>query len=41
VQQEILLMCYFFTSPEVAGAIVRAKQRGLNVKVVGLESKYR
>ncbi len=27
-------MGYSFTSPEVAGALVRAKQRGLDVKVV-------
>jgi hypothetical protein len=33
-QQEIRLMGYSFTSPEVAGALVRAKQRGLDVKVV-------
>ncbi|MDP1254970.1 phospholipase D-like domain-containing protein, partial [Klebsiella pneumoniae] len=30
----IRLMGYSFTSPEVAGALVRAKQRGLDVKVV-------
>ena len=29
-QQEIRLMGYSFTSPEVAGALVRAKQRGLD-----------
>ncbi len=33
-QQEIRLMGYSFTSPEVAGALVRAKQRGVDVKVV-------
>lgn len=33
-KQEIRLMGYSFTSPEVAGALVRAKQRGLDVKVV-------
>ncbi|MDV5479848.1 phospholipase D-like domain-containing protein [Klebsiella pneumoniae] len=33
-QQEIRLMGYSFTSPEVAGALVRAKRRGVDVKVV-------
>jgi hypothetical protein len=33
-QQEIRLMGYSFTSPEVAGALVRARQRGVDVKVV-------
>lgn len=33
-QQEIRLMGYFFTSPEVVGALVRAKRRGGDVKVV-------
>ena len=33
-QQEIRLMGYSFTSPEVAGALVRAKRRGVGVKVV-------
>ena len=32
-QQEIRLMGYSFTSPEVAGALVRAKRRGVDVKV--------
>ncbi len=33
-QQEIRLMGYSFTSPEVAGALVRAKHRGVDVKIV-------
>ncbi|MFK3707918.1 phospholipase D family protein [Klebsiella sp. NPDC088457] len=33
-QQEIRLMGYAFTSPEVASALVRAKRRGVDVKVV-------
>ncbi|HBZ1553311.1 TPA: phospholipase D family protein [Klebsiella pneumoniae] len=33
-QQEIRLMGYSFTSPEVAGALVRARQRSVDVKVV-------
>ncbi len=33
-QQEIRLMGYSFTSPEVVGALVRARQRGVDVKVV-------
>ena len=33
-QQEIRLMGYSFTSPEVASALVRAKRRGVDVKVV-------
>lgn len=33
-QQEIRMMGYSFTSPEVAGALVRAKRRGVDVKVV-------
>ena len=33
-QEEIRLMGYSFTSPEVAGALVRARQRGVDVKVV-------
>ncbi|WP_434523792.1 phospholipase D family protein [Klebsiella quasipneumoniae] len=33
-QQEIRLMGYSFTSPEVAGALVRAKRRGVDVKIV-------
>ena len=33
-QQETRLMGYSFTSPEVAGALVRAKRRGVDVKVV-------
>jgi phosphatidylserine/phosphatidylglycerophosphate/cardiolipin synthase-like enzyme len=33
-QQEIRLMGYSFTSPDVAGALVRARQRGVDVKVV-------
>lgn len=33
-QQEIRLMGYSFTSPEVVSALVRAKQRGVDVRVV-------
>ena len=33
-QQEILLMGYSFTSPEVVSALVRAKHRGVDVKIV-------
>ncbi|HAN7476691.1 TPA: phospholipase D family protein, partial [Escherichia coli] len=33
-QQEIRLMGYSFTSPEVARALVRAKRRGVDVGVV-------
>ena len=33
-QQEIRLMCYSFTSPEVVSALVRAKHRGVDVKIV-------
>lgn len=33
-QQEIRLMGYSFTSPEVVSALVRAKQRGVDVSVV-------
>ena len=33
-QHEIRLMGYSFTSPEVASALVRARQRGVDVKVV-------
>ncbi|HAT3915702.1 TPA: phospholipase D family protein [Klebsiella oxytoca] len=33
-QQDIRLMGYSFTSPEVASALVRAKHRGVDVKVV-------
>lgn len=33
-QQEIRLMGYSFTSPDVASALVRAKHRGVDVKVV-------
>ncbi|EHW9643494.1 phospholipase D family protein [Salmonella enterica subsp. enterica serovar Coeln] len=33
-QQEIRLMGYSFTSPEVVGALVRAKHRGVDVGVV-------
>lgn len=33
-QQEIRLMGYSFTSPEVASGLVRAKRRGVDVKVV-------
>lgn len=33
-QQEIRLMGYYFTSPDVASALVRARQRGVDVKVV-------
>lgn len=33
-QQEIRLMGYSFTSPEVGSALVRAKRRGVDVKVV-------
>lgn len=33
-QQEIRLMGYSFTSPEVVGALVRAKHRGIDVGVV-------
>ncbi|STZ75282.1 endonuclease [Klebsiella pneumoniae subsp. ozaenae] len=32
--ESIRLMGYSFTSPEVAGALVRAKQRDVDVKVV-------
>ena len=33
-QQEIRLMGYSFTSPEVVSALVRAKRRGVDVKIV-------
>ena len=33
-QQEIRLMGYSFTSPEVVSALVRAKHRGVDVKIV-------
>ncbi|EAX1826672.1 phospholipase D family protein [Pseudocitrobacter faecalis] len=33
-QQEIRLMGYSFTSPEVVSALVRAKQRGVDVRIV-------
>lgn len=33
-QQDIRLMGYAFTSPEVASSLVRAKRRGVDVKVV-------
>lgn len=33
-QQEIRLMGYSFTSPDVASALIRAKHRGVDVKVV-------
>ena len=33
-QREVRLMGYSFTSPEVAGALIRAKRRGVDVKVV-------
>lgn len=33
-QQEIRLMGYSFTSPEVTGALIRAKRRGVDVRVV-------
>lgn len=33
-QQDIRLMGYFFTSPEVVSALVSAKRRGVDVKVV-------
>ncbi|EAA0892678.1 phospholipase D family protein [Salmonella enterica] len=33
-QQEIRLMGYSFTSPDLASALVRAKRRGVDVKVV-------
>ncbi|MCW9445993.1 phospholipase D family nuclease [Klebsiella oxytoca] len=33
-QQEIRLMGYSFTSPEVVSALIRAKQRGVDVRVV-------
>ncbi|EEL8815816.1 phospholipase D family protein, partial [Salmonella enterica] len=33
-QQEIRLMGYSFTSPEVVSALVSAKRRGVDVKVV-------
>jgi phosphatidylserine/phosphatidylglycerophosphate/cardiolipin synthase-like enzyme len=33
-QQEIRLMSYSFTSPEVTGALIRAKRRGVDVRVV-------
>ncbi|WP_254056073.1 phospholipase D-like domain-containing protein, partial [Klebsiella pneumoniae] len=33
-QQRIRLMGYSFTSPEVTRALIQAKQRGIDVKVV-------
>jgi Phosphatidylserine/phosphatidylglycerophosphate/cardiolipin synthases and related enzymes len=33
-QQQVRLMGYSFTSPEVASALVRAKRRGVDVKIV-------
>lgn len=33
-QHEIRLMGYSFTSPEVVSALVRAKHRGVNIKIV-------
>ncbi|ECW4334324.1 endonuclease, partial [Salmonella enterica subsp. enterica serovar Enteritidis] len=39
-QHNIRLMGYSFTSPEVAGALISAKRRGVDVRG-GLESQYR
>lgn len=40
-QHNIRLMGYSFTSPEVAGALISAKRRGVDVRGTGLESQYR
>ncbi len=40
-QHNIRLMGYPFTSPEVAGALISAKRRGVDVRGGGLESQYR
>ncbi|EAY3235551.1 endonuclease, partial [Salmonella enterica subsp. enterica serovar Typhimurium] len=41
-QHNIRLMEYSFTSPEVAGALISAKRRGVDVRGgTGLESQYR
>lgn len=39
-QHNIRLMGYSFTFPEVAGALISAKRRGVDVRG-GLESQYR